>query len=310
MHQLHAIRPGRALSDNPYAGWPSCGDAALAALYDNNSAPRNQRDLAALRVLSAQAHAAPLRWRTHGLLGGAHGQVDVALPAGAAAAPALLFVHGGRWRMNTSRETAFWASAATAAGWAFVGLNFPKLGEVSLSAQVQAVQDRIAAVFANAAALGLDAERCVLAGHSSGAHLALAAALDLSGRAAHGAAWLPRLRALYLLGGMYDLRPLAQCTPADALGFDADEAARMSPLLALHASAGFTLPPVLVGVGAQESSEFVRQARALHWALNLNATCAWQSVEGAAHFDAPLEFNRPQSHARSFVHTALAAEVA
>lgn len=310
MHQLHAPRVIAALIDNPYAAWPLCGAEALAALYDNNRAPRNQCDLAGLRALSAQAFEAPLRWRRHALLGGAHGQVDVCLPAGAARAPALLFVHGGRWRMNTSRETAFWAQAATAAGCAFVGLNFPKLGEVTLTALVRAVQDGIAAVFAAAPALGLDADRCVLAGHSSGAHLALAAALDLPGRSAQGAAWLPRLRALYLLGGMYDLRPLAQATPAAALGFDADEAARMSPLLALHGGSGLALPPVLVGVGAQESPEFVRQAHALHWVLSRHTRSAWQSIEGAAHFDAPLEFNEPQSQALDFVCAAMALRAA
>jgi arylformamidase len=191
-----------------------------------------------------------------------------------------------------------------------VGLNFPKLGEVTLTTMVQSVRDRIAAVFDQAPALGLDADRCVLAGHSSGAHLALAAALDLPGGAAQGAAWLPRLRGLYLLGGMYDLRPLAQATPAATLGFDAAEAMRMSPLLALHEGPGLALPPVLVGVGALESPEFVRQAQAVHWALNLHRPSALQTVPERAHFDAPLEFNAPQSLARDFVCTALGLKAA
>lgn len=304
MHQLHAPS-----SRNPYLAWPQVGAEALARLYDNNSAPRNQRDLAQLRALSAEAFdAAPHAVRTHDLGLGADARVDVFLPPGAAPAPALLFVHGGRWRLNTSRETAFWARAATAAGCAFVGLNFPKLGAVSLGAMVAAVHERVAAVLDAAPALGLDAGRCALVGHSSGAHLALAAALDLSDGTGQGAAWLPRLRALYLLGGMYDLRPLAQATPASALGFDADEAARLSPLLALQAATALAMPPVLVGVGAQESAEFVRQARAVHWALSRHTQTVWQSVAEAAHFDAPLEFNRPQSHARDVLCAALHAE--
>lgn len=304
MHQLHASCSIAPLSANPNGVWPDCGAEALAQLYDNNSAARNQRDLAGLRALSAQAFVPPAQPRTYSLGLGGSASVDVWLPAGSEPAPALLFVHGGRWRMNTSRETAFWARAATQAGCAFVALNFPKLGEVSLRAMVGAVQDRIAAVLAAAPELGLDAERCALAGHSSGAHLALAAALDLPG-SAQGAPWLPRLRALYLLGGLYDLRPLAQATAAPVLGFDADEARRLSPLLALHGGAALALPPVLVGVGAQESPEFVRQARALHWVLNLHRPTAWESIEGAAHFDAPLAFNQPQSQARDFLCAAL-----
>ena len=53
---------------------------------------------------------------------------------------AFVFVHGGAWRRQTSREQAFPAEAVIAAGAAYVALNFEKLPAVTLpemAAQVQ-----------------------------------------------------------------------------------------------------------------------------------------------------------------------------
>jgi len=296
-------------ASNPYLALPDATAAALAALYDNNSTPRNQRDLAALRARSAQAFAAAgPRHVAHRWSEGADGVADVFLPSeGAAPVPVLVFVHGGRWRINTSRETAFWAPALVGAGCACVVLNFPQLPAVSLRAMAAAVRAGVAAMLAAAPALGLDPRRAMLAGHSSGAHLALAAALGPGpGGTVQAAPWLSDLRALLLLGGMYDLRPLVRTAPAEVLSFDAEEAEAMSPVLALsRAPALAGLPPVLVGVGEEESPEFLRQARALHWALARLTHAEWHVVPGAAHFDAALAFDRPDARLQSFVRAQL-----
>lgn len=313
MTQFHAQRAAAVPSANPYLQWPDCGNEELARLYDNNSSMRNQCDLVALRSLSAEAFSGHQGWQVWRWGSSAHEAFDLLLPpvASEGPVPALLFVHGGRWRFNTSRETAFWARATTAMGWAFVGLNFPKLDTTSLGDMVDAVGSGVAAVLDASSHLGLDARCFVLAGHSSGAHLALSAALGLPRPAQGSAPWLHRLRALYLLGGIYDLRPLALCFPVQTLGFDFADAQRLSPLMALDelAGAGCKLPPVMVGAGAQESSEFIRQAHALHWALARYGQVDLQSIDGTAHFDAALDFNRPQSCARLFLSDAMRREV-
>ncbi len=316
MHQAQAHpAPATPRVLNPHLQSPELPPAALARLYDNNADPRNLADLAALRALSASSFAGALRQHTHRLGPAEHEAVDVFLPAGTGggAVPALVFVHGGRWRINTSRETAFWADACVKAGFALVGINFPKLGTVPLAEVVAAVRRAVTAVVVNAAELGIDPGALVLGGHSSGAHLALAAALlDASAPGMlRRAPWLPRLRAMYLLGGMYDLRPLARTAAPAQLGFDAAEAEAMSPVLALDGAdasgTALRFPPVLVGAGADESPEFLRQARALHWALGRVAEAELQLVHGASHFDAALEFNAPDSVARAFVRGHLAA---
>lgn len=297
-----------AFASNPFIEPPPLSDAELAAQYDNNSAARNVHDLAALRALSADAFAHRIGHATHRFSAGDVGWVDVFLPPGAPGpvpVAAMVFVHGGRWRLNTSRETAFWAEACVRQGMAWVGINFAALGQARLPAIVAQVEAAIAMVVTHAQALGVDPAALSLAGHSSGAHLALSAALS-------GQPWVGRMRALLLLGGMYDLRPLVRSTAPVTLGFTLEEAVACSPLLTLEALAEDaqrpTLPPVLVAVGEEESPEFIRQAQALDWRLqSLGVDSRLLRIEGRAHFDAALEFNAPDSRLRAFVARGIAS---
>ena len=59
-------------------------------------------------------------------------------------------------------------------------------------------------------------------------------------------------------------------------------------------------------MGADETVEFVRQSRALHWALQAHQSARWLGIAAAAHFDAALEFNRAGSSLRAFVLDQLA----
>ena len=301
-----------APSKNPYRYPGSTDAAALGEWYDNNRLPRNQADLKTLQALSAEVFAETGLAATRRDLGpGEHDGIDLILPAGAVGqVPALIFVHGGRWQLNTSRETAFWARACAQHGVAFVGLNFPPLSQARLPAMIDAVAAAVSRVVAQAPALGIDADALVFAGHSSGAHLALASVLPIAGRQAPD--WVCRLRGLLLLGGMYDLEPLRLSPHQQALALSEDESREASPLVVLERAQAdgrrVALPPTLVAVGADETVEFVRQSRALHWALQAHLPARWLAIEGAAHFDAALEFNREVSQLRGFVldHLALA----
>lgn len=278
------------MDTNPYAAWPEGDAALLSALYDNNGDPRNQADLKTLQATSAAAHQELAACKTTQRFGAQDWQsFDVFRPAGRPTG-ALVFVHGGRWQVNTSRETAFWARACVDAGLLFVGLNFPRRSEAALPAQIDAVAQALAAALEFITAQGMTAGQVCLAGHSSGAHLALAALLQRP----------VDLGALLLLGGMYDLRPLRETSHQEALRLGEHEARDGSPLLALAAGAPVSLPPTLVAVGAEETGEFIRQARALHWQLQRHTRVFWHLVPRAAHFDAALEFNAPQSVLRQF----------
>lgn len=291
---------------NPYAACPVADRALLTALYDNNGNTRNQQDLRQLQAASAAAYErravethrfGPQGWQSF----------DVFRPAGRPRR-ALLFVHGGRWQLNTSRETAFWAEVACDAGLLFIGLNFPALREGGLLAQVDAVSEALAAALAFAAASDVEPARVCVAGHSSGAHLALSALLPREHAPAPGFA--RELGALLLLGGIYDLEPLACSGHQDALRFGSQEVVQGSPQHRLTEYAATArrcrLPPTLVAVGEAETPEFVRQARALHWILQWHGPVTFYPIPHAAHFDAAFEFNAPQSLLRRFaVHHGL-----
>jgi arylformamidase len=300
----------KPLIANPFAACPVLDAATLGALYDNNSDPRNRSDLLALQACSAAAFDSPSLVHRRVQLGqGDTAWVDLFKPLDTTEPlPALVFVHGGRWQFNTSRETMFWAQACTDAGLACVGLNFAPLSHVGLGAQIAEVAQAWHAVVTQAPSLGLDSTALILAGHSSGAHLALAALL-------HQLAQTPTPtlpRALLLLGGIYDLAPLRATTHQAALGFTETDVTLYSPLQVLHrataAGKRLPLPPTLVAAGAQESSEFIRQARALHWALQAHTTATWCEVPSTAHFDAAISFNLQDSPLRAFVADALTKE--
>jgi arylformamidase len=290
------------LAPNPHAECPVQDRALLSDHYENNSSPRNQADLRSLQAASAAAYA----WHGDELESHRFGNkpwqsFDVFRPT-VRPTRALVFVHGGRWQLNTSRETAFWAEACCDSGLLFVGLNFPSLKDAGLLAQVHAVSTAIAAALAFTDQQGIARGQVCLAGHSSGAHLALAALLPTGSEEAP--AFAAGLGALLLLGGIYDLGPLRRTSHQRSLEFSEQDVERASPirLLAQRAEDNHrvALPRTLVAVGADETPEFVRQARALHWILQWHAPAAWHAVRGAAHFDAALEFNAPRSVLRQF----------
>ena len=79
---------------------------------------------------------------------------------------AFVFVHGGAWRRQSSREQAFPAEPIIAAGATYVALNFANLPSVTLPEMAAQVCRGIQWVHEN---LSRD---LVLFGHSSGGHLA------------------------------------------------------------------------------------------------------------------------------------------
>jgi acetyl esterase len=112
--------------------------------------------------------------------------------------PALIYLHGGGWTLldigthdRIMREYAAWS------GWAVVGLEFPSAPETPFPGALQTCLTAIASLDADPSGYGLQ-RRFALAGDSSGANLAVAAATALRdiGRAT--------VSALILNYGVYD----------------------------------------------------------------------------------------------------------
>jgi arylformamidase len=129
----------------------------------------------------------------------------------------------------------------------------------------------------------------VAAGHSAGGHLAacllatdwrkLGLRADLVGSA-------------YAISGLFDLAPLLATQVNTALRMSEPEARRLSPIT-WRPPAGRTFDAV---VGAQESSEYLRQSREIveQWG-QAGVVARYEEVPGANHFTVIAPLSEPDS---------------
>ncbi|QCI94602.1 alpha/beta hydrolase [Novosphingobium sp. EMRT-2] len=88
-------------------------------------------------------------------------------------APLVLFVHGGGWA-HGSKENATGKAKVEhfpALGYAFASIDYRLVPQVTVEQEAGDVAAALAALLAQADALGIDRHRVVLMGHSAGAHL-------------------------------------------------------------------------------------------------------------------------------------------
>lgn len=153
---------------------------------------------------------------------------------------ALVFIHGGYWRKFAAADFAFVAETARAADATLWNVDYRLMPGVRMA---DVVADTVAGCEA------VEAERIVIVGHSAGGHLAVEAALRLSGPPG----------AVLAVSGLYDLDPLRYAFIQDELAFTADEVAAFSP----ETRAAEVRCPVHLVAGADETVEFRRQSARL-----------------------------------------------
>jgi len=137
-------------------------------------------------------------------------------------------------------------------------------------------------------------QRIVVYGHSAGGHLASClAATDWNVLASDAPADL--VPAAYAISGVFDLTPLIGISVNDDLRLNESEARRVSPLH-WRVPAGCGLDAV---VGALESSEFLRQSKAIAEAWRGGgAFTRYEEIAGTNHFtviDALADSNSPMT---------------
>lgn len=175
-------------------------------------------------------------------------------PAGTGAAPLLAFIHGGYWQGLDKSDFSYLAPAYVDAGIAFASLNYALAPMATVGAMVAQVRGALVWLHRNAADLGIDAGRIVVAGHSAGGHLA-AMALSTDWRALDPE--LPRelLAGGCAISGVYDLEPIRLSYHNKVLGIAPEEVVPWSPLHCVPQHAA----PLLLAVGSEETDEFLRQ---------------------------------------------------
>ena len=213
--------------------------------------------------------------------------VPKAAPSGDAPAARPIFVmfHGGWWQEGSIDDGGRYAAAIVAAGGVHVAVGYTLAPAASLRAIVAEAASALAAIASTAADHGGDPKRIVVAGHSAGAHLAASLITALVPESTRDL-----VTGLLLVGGIYDLSPLAESYVNEKVGMSAEEAVALSPA-ALQPLRNI---PIELRVGAREPSEFHRNATLLgeRWAPSLGSVNV-AVVADRDHFDVLEELDRP-----------------
>lgn len=175
-------------------------------------------------------------------------------PARSPNAPVLLFIHGGYWRILSSKEFSLVARGPVAHDVTVVVSNYSLCPKVSLSEITRQSRAAVAWIAKNIARYNGNPERLFVAGHSAGGHqVGMLVATDWA--ADYG---LPAnvIKGGMPISGLFDLRPFRHSWLQPKLQLDADLIERQSPLFHIPTQA----PPLLVTLGGDESTEFHRQS--------------------------------------------------
>ena len=106
---------------------------------------------------------------------GWRGAIDLYLPEGGGPHPVLLYLHGGGWKMGSKASAALHAPHWLAMGLAVAAPSYRLVQAAPAPAAVEDTHAALNWVGAHGAEHGLDTSRIVMAGHSAGGLLALAA---------------------------------------------------------------------------------------------------------------------------------------
>lgn len=243
--------------------------AQLDAAYNNRAAVKNY---AALKLAWARrsAHVRAIRRARLDLAYGSapRQRLDLFL-ADERGAPTLAFIHGGYWQRNDRSEYSFIAEGPLAHGVNVALVEYTLAPEARINQIVAEIRLAMTWLAEHLGEYGAAPKRIYVSGHSAGGHLT-AATVGL-GIAKGGLA----------ISGLYDLEPIRLSYLNDALGLDASEAQRNSPIAHLPPAA----VPLVVAYGTSELPELCRQS--------IDYARAWSErglpvrllpVEGADHF--------------------------
>lgn len=182
--------------------------------------------------------------------------VDI-FPALRPGAPVLVFIHGGWWRLLSSKEVSLVACGPVAHDVTVVVMNYSLCPKVSIAEITRQSRAAIAWLHQHIVSYNGDPGRIFVAGHSAGGHqVGMLAITDWPGE--YG---LPAdiIKGGVPISGLFDLRPFRYSWLQPKLLLTHEVIEQHSPLF--HIPTTGWRPPLLVTLGGDESAEFHRQSQ-------------------------------------------------
>lgn len=215
--------------------------------------------------------------------------LDVFRPAGRPRGT-FAFIHGGWWRALDKSDYAFVAPPFVAAGYAVATINYTLCPAAAIDAIVDQCRRAVRWLAIEGPQRGLTAP-LVIGGHSAGGHLtAMMYTIDWCAEGFERAPFVGGVS----LSGVHDLTPLVHFSHNADFKLDAALARTLSPAR----KPPTTDAPLLIAVGADETSEFVRQTDLLWdaWPRNRPAGArAPMHIPGRQHYSVVLDYADPAS---------------
>ncbi|MFT5171845.1 MAG: arylformamidase [Gammaproteobacteria bacterium] len=215
--------------------------------------------------------SARVRSERDGLLRVAYGptagqNLDI-YPAHKPNSPINIFVHGGFWRFLDSFDHTLVVPAVVDAGGASILLNYDLCPSVSLHEVIGQIRTALQWVWNNAEQANGNREEIYISGHSAGGHLAMMLCRD-------------------------DLEPILLVPGAEELLVTADTVRAVSPRYSPPAPH----VPLVVAVGARETSEWIRQTDEMVAVLNEQGNrVTYLKPDYDQHFSILLSLGNPQT---------------
>lgn len=126
----------------------------------------------ALLGVTARTSAAPIKAGSYAYGSDRRQVIDLVAPAGAKAAPLVLFVHGGGWSAGSRQDNGGGQAAHfSSKGYAWATVGYRLVPAVKVEDQAADIARAIAWLGRRGRRLGLDMDQVILIGHSSGAQL-------------------------------------------------------------------------------------------------------------------------------------------
>ena len=168
---------------------------------------------------------------------------------------AVVYIHGGYWRMLSKLETSWVADGFLGQGFSVALINYPLCPDVPLTHIRYSIQCAFAYLWRQL--LNKEEKRAVVVtGHSAGGHLA---ALHLATDWQHFNVPDNALAGVVSLSGVFDVAPLMHTSMNEQIRITPEIAAAANLMTANPRTAA----PLVLAVGGDEPEEFHRQSRDL-----------------------------------------------